>query len=666
MSGPRKHLYAFESYRLDPQERLLLRNGQPVPLPPRVFETLLLLVRNSGHLVLKDDLMKTLWPDSFVEEVNLSQNVSMLRKALGEKRHEQRYIITVPGSGYRFAANVRDLVENDNEQNELLVSSYARSRVLIEHEEDQSEEAAPSVPAVNTRLQSPTPPPVRPAKAASRLFALGLLAAIAIAALLLGLNADGWRDRLQVRDTGRHIRAVAVLPLSNLSANPEQEYFADGMTEALITELGRISIPRVISRQSTMQYKGSKKPLQEIARELKVDAVLEGAVERSGDHVRVTVRLNQVSPETQLWANEYNGGVRDLLRLEDEIARATADEIQVKLKPPERVRLASARTVAPEVQDAYLRGRSFWNKGTTGSLSHDRSELDLETAIENFKRAIDKDPSFAPAYAGLAEAYIALGNADTGSHYPKETLPEAKSAATKALELDPSLGAAHLSLAQTIELYDWNWSEAEKEYRLALELNPNSADGHLEYGRFLQALGRNDEAAAQMNYAVELDPFNFRIMDVVGYVTYASGQYDLAIEQFSNLGDDFGLGWAYREKKMYPEAMAALERSLSRSGRNALPLASLADVYGLTGRKGDALKLIDELKARARLRYVPSSLFAQAFVGLGEKNRALGWMERAYEEHDQGMVYIKAYPGWDTLHSEPRFQALVRRMNFPP
>jgi TolB-like protein/DNA-binding winged helix-turn-helix (wHTH) protein len=669
MSGPGKHLYEFESFRLDPQERLLLRDGQPVALPPRVFDTLLLLVQNSGHLVLKDDLMKTLWPDSFVEEVNLSQNVSMLRKALGEKAHEQRYITTVPGSGYRFIDKVRE-VEKGQEHDQLVVSSYARSRVVIEREEDESAEAALPTPAVNTQSKAIAAyeRPFRTAGAVIRLLAFVLLAVIAIAGVLLGLNVGGWRDWLLARDTNRHIQAVAVLPLSNLSPDAEQEYFADGMTEALITELGRSGIPRVISRQSTMQYKGSKKPLQEIAKELRVDAVLEGAVERSGDRVRVTVRLNQVSPETQLWANEYNGGVGDLLRLEDEIARAIADEIQVKLKPPELAHLASTRTVDPEAQDAYLRGRFFWNRGTTGALSRDRSELelDLQTAIGHFKRAIEKDPDYALAYAGLADAYIELGNEDEGGHYPKETLPEAKEAATKASELDPSLGEAHFSLAQTIELYDWNWSEAEKEYRLALELNPSDADAHLEYGRFLQALGRNDEATTQMNYAIELDPFNFKTRDVVAYVTYASGQYDLAIEQFSRLGNDFGLGWAYREKKMYPEAIAALERSLTRSGRHELPLASLAGVYGLVGRRGEALKLIDELKARARLHFVPSSLFAQAYIGLGEKNRALTWIERAYEEHDQGMVYIKAYPGWDSLRSEPRFQALVRRMNFPP
>jgi TolB-like protein/DNA-binding winged helix-turn-helix (wHTH) protein len=625
--------------------------GQPVDI-------LAMLLERPGETITREELKKKLWPaDTFVDfEQGLNNAMNRLRAALDDDAECPHFIETLPRHGYRFIGSLN---------------------------------GSGQAPAEGAKT-------ARSAEALVRRAALGALAVLAVGAVLVGMNIRGWRDRLFMRSPKPQIQALAVLPLTNLSGDPEQEYFADGMTEALITELGKVSSPRVISRQSVMQYKASKKPLEEIARELNVDAVLEGAVERSGDRVRVTVRLQRVSPESQVWANEYSRGIRDVMALEDEIARSITDEIRVKLKRPEQAHLARARTVDPEVQDAYLRGRFFWNRaeyfashevledvsparparraqvpagahnGTTGALGRDRTELelDLQTAIGYFKRAIEKDPDYALAYAGLADAYIALGSSNGGGHYSKETLPEAKAAATKASELDPSLGEAHFSLAQT-ELYDWNWSEAEKEYRLALELNPNYADAHLEYGRFLQALGRNDEATAQMNYAIELDPLNFKTRAVVGYVTYASGQYDLAIEQFSSLGDDFGLGWAYREKKMYPEAIAALERSVSRSGRHDLPLATLAGVYGLAGRRGEALKLIDELKARARLHYVPGSLFVDAYIGLGEKNRALGWMERAYEEHVQEMVHMKAYPGWDALRSEPRFQALVGRMNFP-
>jgi tetratricopeptide (TPR) repeat protein len=289
----------------------------------------------------------------------------------------------------------------------------------------------------------------------------------------------------------------------------------------------------------------------------------------------------------------------------------------------------------------------------------------VQLAIGYFKQAIQKEPAYAQAYAGLADAYVALANPAVGIIPPKQILPEAKAAATKALELDPSLGEAHFSLAQIIELYDWNWSEAEKEYRIALTLSPNYADAHLEYGRFLQAMGRNDETIKQMKYATELDPFDVQTRVIVSYVTYSSRQYDLAIQQFETLGDDLGLGWAYREKKMYPEATAALQRCLSKS-RDTNTLASLADVYGLAGRKGEALKLISELKERAGRHYVSSFLFAEAYGGLGEKDQALAWLERAYEDRDQWMVYIASYPGLDPLRSEPRFQALLRRMNFAP
>jgi TolB-like protein len=463
---------------------------------------------------------------------------------------------------------------------------------------------------------------------------------------------------------------LAVLPLLNLSHEPEQEYFSDGMTEALITELGKTNIPRVISRQSVMQYKGSKKSLQENARELNVDAVLEGTVVRSGDRVRVTVHLDRASPEGQLWASAYDRSVRDILGLQAEIARTVADEIQVKLTPQKRARLASARPVDPEAHGDYLRGRYILGLAVTQNTAADKrqyTEQDILAAIGHFKHAIEKDPAYAMAYAGLAEAHILLGNPVWGGHSPKETLSDAKEAATKALDLDPSLAEAHFALAQTLE-YDWNWSEAEKEFKLALKLNPNYADAHLEYGRFVQALGRNDEAMKEMNYAMELAPFDIKTRVVVAYVTWASHQYDVALQQFKSLGDDWGLVWTYREKQMYPEALAALERWKSghpSESRDPYVLVTAATIYGLAGRKDEAEKLIDEGREMARHQYVSGFFLAEAYIGLGQKDQAITWLERGYEDHDQWMVYIASYPGLDPLHSEPRFQALLSRMNFP-
>ena len=621
------------------------RGGDAVRLEKIPMELLILLADKQGQLVRREEIIERLWgADVFLDtERGINTAIRKIRQALRDDAEEPRYIQTVVGKGYRLVGPITVLPGNG------ATPSGATTQAG----------GAPTKVAC-----AASPPMLGPWKK------VALAAILVPAAVLVVVNWMVSQQRHAQSTLPPEIRSMAVLPLENLSGDASQDYFAEGMTEALITDLGRISSPHVISRQSIMQYKGSKKPLQEIARELKVDAILEGAVQRSGGRVRVVIRLNRVSPESQVWGGEYNRTVRDVLGLQDEIARAVTDEIRIKLTPQERARLTSARFVDPEAHDDYLRGRYQYNQlvAHQASRSVDRVAHDdyVQLAIGYFRQAIEKDPAYALAYSGLADAYIALGHPGWGVYPPKKILPEAKAAATKALELDPSLGAAHFSLAQIIELYDWNWSEAEKEYRAALQLSPNYADAHLEYGRFLQAMGRNNEAMTQMNYAAELDPFNINTREKVGYVTYTSRQYDLASKQFESLEDDFGLGWVYREKKMYPEAITALQRSVNKSRRGSVPLASLAGVYGLAGRKREALKLIDELKERARRRYVSAFLLAEAYGGLGEKDQALTWLERAYEDHDQWMVFINSYPGLDPLRSEPRFQALLRRMNFPP
>jgi len=621
----------FATFEVDLRAGELRKGGIKLKLGGQPFQVLAILLERPGELVTREELQKRLWPDSFVDvDHNLNTAINKIRDVLGDSAENPRFVETLARRGYRFIRAV-----NGTEQPRVVEVKPSRGlRSLIF--------------------------PV----------AFGLLAVFGITAVLLSVNLHGWRDRLFAGPARPQIRALAVLPLANLSGDAEQEYFADGMTEALITELGKISVPRVISRQSIMQYKGSKKPLSEIARELNVDAVLEGTVERSGDRVRVIVRMGQVSPEGQLWSNQYNRDIRDLLRLQDEIARAVTDEVQIKLKPQERTRLASSRPVDPGAQDDYFRALHFRNNFKLAAESVAYNEQDLPTAITYFRQATEKDANYGPAYVGMAQAYIDLGHTHGGYHDPKETLPPAKAAATRAVEVDPMLGEAHFVLAQTLELYDWNWYEAERQYKLALELSPNYAPAHMGYGRFVQAIfGRNDEAMKQTAYAAELNPRDPQIRLTMGFVTYAARQYDSAIVQFKELNaaspglGDFGLGWSYREKKMYPEAIAALEKALAHS-RHPSVLASVAAVYGLAGRKGEALKLIDELKEKSRQHYIPASHFAVAYSGLGE-DETMTWLERAYEEHDQSMVNINAYPGWDALRSEPRFRALVRRMNFP-
>ena len=620
----------FGAFEVDLKAGELRKGGVKIKLQGQPFEILVMLLERPGELVARERLRERLWPtDTFVDfDHGVNSAINRLREALGDSAENSRFVETLARRGYRFTAPV---------------DGGRQTRVV---------EAKPT----------------REYRSRIFLVAFGLLGVIGTTTVLLGPSVKGWRDRLFIHAAKPRIQSLAVLPLANLSGDPEQEYFADGMTEALITELGKTSIPRVISRQSVLQYKGSKKPLQEIARELNVDAVLEGTVVRSGDRVRVTVHLDRASPEGQLWARQYDRGASDILVLQKEIAHTVTDEVQIKLTQQERARLSSARPVDPEAHNDYLRGRYLVGMAVAhlSKLGDKReyNDVDILAAIGHLKHAIEKDPAYAMAYAGLADAYITLGHPGWGGHSPKETLFDAKEAATKALELDPSLPEAHFSLAQTLE-YEWNWAEAEKEFKRALEHNPNYADAHLEYGRFLQAIGRNGEAMTEMNNAMEVDPFGIKTRVVVAWVTWTSHQYDRALQQFESLGDDEGVACAYKEKEMYPEALAAWERWKLDHPTQTQTLSVTAAIYGLQGRKQEAEGLIDEMKKVARHQYVSGFFFAQAYVGLGQKDQAITSLERAYEEHDQYMVYIASHPDLDPLHSEPRFQALLRRMNFP-
>lgn len=493
--------FRFGSFELLPRSGELRKQGMKIRLHGQPLEILALLLQRPGETVTRDELQKTLWPgDTFVDfEQGLNNAMNRLRAALNDDACNPHFIETLPRHGYRFIGTVQG----------------------------------------PERTAASAATPTRGGRIVIWLAGFGALVIVAVVAILAGLNGSAWRDRLFAHAAEPRIRSLAVLPLENLSGDPKQEYFADGITEELIVELGKVSAVRVISRQSIMQYKGSKKSLQEIAQELNVDAALEGAVERSGDRVRVSLHLDQVSPESQLWANQYDRDIRDVLRLQDEIARTVTDEIQIDLTSQERASFASARSVDPEAHDDYLRGRYQMTRLVAReagrSVDPEAHDEYVQLAIGYFKQAIEKEPTYARPYAGLARAYIILGSPPLGVNSPKQILPAAKAAATRALELDPSLGEAHFSLAQIIELCDWNWSEAEKEYRTALELNPNSADSHLQYGRFLQAMGRNDETMSQMKYATELDPFDMVTRVTVGFVTYASRRYDPAIGQFEGL-----------------------------------------------------------------------------------------------------------------------------------
>jgi adenylate cyclase len=457
----------------------------------------------------------------------------------------------------------------------------------------------------------------------------------------------------------KSIRSLAVLPLENLSGDPEQEYFSDGMTEALIAELGKISALRVISRQSVMRYKGTDKSMPQIAQELGVGAVIEGSVLHSEGRVRITAQLIGTGPERHLWANNYDRDLSDILILLSEVARAIAGEIQVTLTPEEETRLGSTRPVNPEAHEAYLKGRYYWNK---------RTEEDIKQAIAHFQRAIEINPAYALAYAGLADCYVV----PTNPLPPREALPRAKAAATKALEIDNTLAEAHTSLAVVMMQYDWDWAGTEREFQRAIELNPNYATAHQWYAEYLAAMGRLDEAIAKVKRAEELDPLSLIISWNVGRILIFARQYDQALEQGRKILELYPtfdwahdiLALAYEQKGMYDEAIAEYEEA---SGFTEEEIDEFRQAYAVGNMIGYWQKRLDILERPPKQEAVNPFLSIPIYARVGEKDQAFEWLERAYQEQSLGwfVVDLKVDPMLDPLRDDPRYADLLRRMNLP-
>lgn len=504
--------------------------------------------------------------------------------------------------------------------------------------------------------------PAIPARISWRMW-LAIGGVVMLMAALVGFNVATWRERLLSQASPGRVKSLAVLPLENLSRDPEQEYFADGMTEALITELAQISALRVISRTSVVQYKGTMKTLPQIAKELRVDAVLEGSVQRSDDKVGIMVQLIHAPTDRHMWAKPYERELRDVLTLEREVARTIAREIQVKLTSQEQARLSTARAVNPEAYDAYLKGRFFWNK---------RTPEGFYKALDFFQQAIKKDTGYAQPYSGLADSYTLLQ--DYGLLLPKDAYPRAKAAALRAIELDETLAEAHTSLAAVLEDYDWDWAGAEREYKRAIELDSNYETAHQWYGALLSTLGRHGEALAQAKTARDLAPVSARINIDVAWALYWTRLYDEARDESRNtleLDPNFApaytlLGWASVRKNLLEEAIAEFEKAIDLSGDRTANQVGIAYARAMAGQRVEALRILDELKNRPKPASVPSYQMAVIYVGLGEKERALESLEKAYEEeHDKWLGFVKVDPSFDPLNSEPRFKRLLARMNFP-
>jgi TolB-like protein/Flp pilus assembly protein TadD len=455
------------------------------------------------------------------------------------------------------------------------------------------------------------------------------------------------------------IRSLAVLPLENLSGDASQEYFSDGMTDELITELGQIRELRVISRSSVMTYKGAHKPLPQIARELNVDAVVEGTVLRSREQVRITAQLILANADKHLWAQSYQGDVGETLALQKQVARAITEQIRIELTPEERDVLKNVKAVNAEAYEAYLKGRYFWNKRTADGL---------KKAIDYFNQAIEKDPTYAQAYSGLADSYALLGDWEYGVLAPKEAYPRAKAAATKALELDSALGEAHISLAFALDGFDWDFGAAETEFKRGIELNPGYATGHQWYAGHLILFGRSSEAIAEMRKAEDLDPLSLIIGADLAEDFLIAHRYDEAILQIQKTMDldanfalaHYQLGQAFLQKHRYNEAVAQLQEAVSLSGGSTTCTSSLAYAYAVSGRKNEAEAILNDLKSRSNDSFSNAPEIALVYVGLDQRDQAMAWLEKGYAERFNPGVLLR--PSFEPLRSDPRFQDLLHRI----
>jgi TolB-like protein/Tfp pilus assembly protein PilF len=456
-------------------------------------------------------------------------------------------------------------------------------------------------------------------------------------------------------------RSLAVLPLENLSHDPEQEYFAEGLTEALITTLAKVGGLRVVSRTSAMLYKGARKPLGEIARELAVDTIVEGTVLRVGHRVRITAQLIDAAKESHLWAESYERHIRDVLHLQAEVAEAIAKQVQVKLTPQELAHLAQTQAVNPEAYEAYLKGRYHWLR---------RSAEELPKAVRYFEQAIEIDRTYAAAYAGLADSLSGLGVYFVA---PEQGCGKAKQLALRALEMDAGLAEAHCSFAWATAWYDYDFCTAEREFERSIELNPRYATAHLWYGFCLAAMGRYEESYAEFKRAIRLDPHNTYTYATFGFACYLTRRYDEAINLFKKsleldpgIGQAYcGLGWAYMSKSMHDDAIATVTKAVELAPRATLFLGFVAEAHAAAGHRQEAQKILDRLLALSKEQYVSPHFIARIYLILGNKDETLTWLETALRERASLMVLLKTDPRFDELRPEPRFQALIRAMKFP-
>jgi len=628
----------FGVFEVDLRAGELTKRGLRVRLQEQPFQVLTILLEKPRELVTREELREKLWSKTVVDfDHGLNKAINKIREALGDSAENPRFVETVARRGYRFLAEVAPI-----------------STTTDWRPGPETGELVPTADSPRVELAVAGMPPKRGQRRRVWVgFGFGLV--LVLAAWL------AWILHSQSQSSPE-IRSLAVLPLESLSVDASQDYFADGMTDALITDLAQISALRVISRTSVMTYKRVRKPLPEIARELNVGAVVEGTVSRSGERVRITAQLIRVPDEKHLWAQSYEGDLQDTLALQNNVARAIARQIQVTLNRQEEAALEKSKTVNPEAYEAYLKGRYFWNK---------RTGEGLKKAVDYFDRAIATDPGFAGAYSGLSDSYALMGDWEYGILSPQDAFPRAKAAATKALALDDNLSEAHTSLAFILDLYDWSWASAEKEYKRALALNPGYATAHHWYAWHLMVVGRYGEGIAELKQAENLDPLSLIISADLADALCIAHRYDESVEQSrKTIAMDpyfavahYQLGQALEQEHRHKEAIAEFRRAIELSGGNTTVESNLANAYAVSGRKEEAMKILKDLESRRSQDSSTGSNIALIYVGLGDNARAMIWLNKAYQARFNPSILLR--PVFDPLRADPRFQDLLRRIGVP-
>ena len=651
MQATSARLYEFGDFRLDTAKRVLRRlDGTTVPVTPRVFETLLYMVEHHDTVLDKERLMEAVWPDSIVEENNLSQNISTLRRIFGETPGSHSYIVTVPGRGYRFVAEVSDRTGNGSAN---VNGEQGTGPALAENRTEAA--------TVKGRRRLP-------GKTGGTL-AVAVLGVIALTAAFLARGPSvRWPEKHKIAKappapssgaTTDTVRSIAVLPFENLSGYPENAYFTDGIQEEILMRLAKIADLKVVSRTSTVRYKRSPENLREIATQLGVANVLEGSVQRTADRVHVNVQLIKAASDTHLWAEAYDRKLTDIFAVESDIAKTIADTLQAKLTGSEQNAIAAQPTENTEAYQLYLRGRYLWNR---------RTGENLQKALAYFEQAAEKDPHYALAYAGIADSCVLIPIYAAGT--PQDYLPRARASAQKAVELDDTLAEAHTSLAYVF-FYDFENAQSVKEFERAISLNPNYAMAHLWYGLGpLSAMGEFERAIAEEKRALELDPISPIINADLGTVYTLARRYDEAIAQLRDTvemnpqfyGGHRCLGWALELKGATGEAIAEYHKAFELSD-DPMMLAMLAHAEASIGKQNQARQILGQLTEEAKARYVPAYAFAVIYLALGEKDHALDLLEQAARDHDGFYTnLIKVEPFLDPLRGDPRFETLVSRI----